>query len=139
MVRTDTTSIEIDLDIYKLIQAERKSFDETDNEILRRLLKLRPREVSDLEEGGLHIGYGVFLPNGTLLKRKYKGVLYEAPVKEGKIWVKGKSFTSPSGAAVEVTGSAVNGWQFWAVQRPEEKTYPKLSALKGLVAKERRK
>jgi hypothetical protein len=135
MVRTDTTTIEIDLEIYKLIQAERQSFDETNSEILRRLLKLGPREVSDSEEGGLNIGHGVFLPNGTLLKRKYKGVVYEAPVKEGKIWAKGKSFTSPSGAAVEVTGSAVNGWQFWAVKRPGEETLPTLSALKGIIVR----
>ena len=35
-------SIEIDLDVHKCLEAERQGFDEAPNDVLRRLLKLKP-------------------------------------------------------------------------------------------------
>jgi len=113
-------TIEIDLEIYKLIESERVSFEERETDILRRLLKLEKREANEQAEGMLNIGSGVALPNGTLLKCRHKGNEYEAPVKDGKIWVHGKGYTSPSGAAVALTDTSVNGWRFWKVKRPED-------------------
>jgi hypothetical protein len=133
MGKRDAKTIEIDLDVYKRIEAARESFDETENDILRRELKLGPAKTlqpSVTPEGGLNIGYGVFLPNGTQLQRLYKGKLYRAEVKGGKIWVHGKSFTSPSGSAIEVTKSSVNGWRFWDVKRPDDKKFKLLIKLR---------
>jgi hypothetical protein len=133
MVKRDRTTIQIDLELFKRIQGERRSFDETDNDILRRLLKLGPAippEGVDPSEGGLDLGSGVFLPNGTTLRRRYKGEAYIAPVERGQIMVKGRGFTSPSGAAVEITGSAVNGWRFWEVKRPQDADFQPLGMLR---------
>jgi len=60
------------------------------------------------------------LPNGTVLKKRFKGNLYEVLVKDGKIWVNGKGYTSPSGSAIAITNTSVNGWQFWEVKRPDD-------------------
>ncbi len=130
MANSEYSSIEIDLEIYKLIQSKRQSFHESENDILRRLLKLPQRSAPATQHGGLVIGNGVILPNGTLLRKRYKGDIYEVPVKDGKIWVHGKAFKSPSGAAVEITKSAVNGWRFWQVKRPDDVDW--LSSLADL-------
>ena len=71
MANSESTSIEIDLEIYKLIQSKRRSFHESENNILRRLLKLPQRSAPTAQQGGLNIGNGVILPNGTLLKKRY--------------------------------------------------------------------
>jgi len=79
----------------------------------------------------LNIGGGVFLPDGTILKKRYKGNLYETKVENGKIWINGRGYTSASGAAVAVTGSSVNGWRFWEVRRPEDIGFRLLANLRN--------
>jgi hypothetical protein len=128
-----SSTIEIDLDLYKLIEAERQSFDESENDILRRLLNLEQKQTPIVKHSGsqgVDIGSGVFLPDGTILKKRFKGNLYEFKVENGKIWVNGKGYTSASGAAVAVTGSSVNGWIFWKVKRPDDIDFRLLDDLR---------
>jgi hypothetical protein len=132
----ETITIEIDLEIHKLIESERRSFSETSGQILRRLLKLEPKETNisrSLSNDGLDIGDGVFLPNGTSLRKRYRGTLYEVSVENGKILYKGKGYTSASGAAVAVTGSSVNGWIFWESKRPDDIDYRLLNDIRHSV------
>jgi len=129
-----SSTIEIDLEVYKLIESARESFDESENDILRGLLNLSPKELhAGITSGnqGLGIGSGVFLPDGTILKKRYKGKLCEVKVENGKIWVNGRGYTSASGAAVAITGSAVNGWRFWEVQRPDDIDFRLLADLRN--------
>ena len=129
----ESITIEIDLETHKMIEAERKSFSESSAEILRRLLDLEPRVTPEIKlssNRGLDLGDDVFLPEGTLLKKRFKGNLYEISVKHGKIWFNGKGYTSASGAAVAVAGNSVNGWIFWEVKRPDDIGYGLLDDLR---------
>ena len=110
----EMTQISIDLEVNKEIQKRLETFNETPNQVLRRVFglpameKKSPREIT----AGLHVK-GVHLIKGLKLRKKYKGRMLEAEVKDDRILYNGKSFTSPSGAAVEATGHPVNGWRFW--------------------------
>ena len=127
----EMTHISIDLEVYKEIQKRLESFNETPNQILRRVFELpaiveeSPREITS----GLHLK-GVHLIEGLKLRKKYKGRMLEAEVKDGHILYDGKSFTSPSGAAVEATGHSVNGWRFWEFFDESAGTWRPLSILR---------
>jgi hypothetical protein len=134
-MKTSMTSVEIDLDIYKLIQGYRQSFEETDNDILRRLLNLpdieaKAKEPENQQEEGINLRHRVFLPKGTLLRSRYKGKEYEGEVKYNKIWVLGKGYNGPSPAAGAITSTSVNGWRFWEVKWPFEDKWILLDHLK---------
>jgi len=88
---TKSTTIDIDLEIYRLIENNRQSFNETQNEILRHLLGLGPSAKSIDDSGGINLGYGVFLPNGSKLRKIYKGTESIAEVKGSYIWIKGRN------------------------------------------------
>jgi len=139
VIRKNLTLIEIDIDVYKLIQAHRQSFGETDNDILRRLLSLPPKERPEPETGrreyaeGMSLRYGVILPNGTLLRCRHKGTEHKAEVNGNTIFLNGKRYTSPSSAAVAITGTSVNGWKFWEVNLHNEEGWILLDKLKKLT------
>ncbi|MBI4644127.1 MAG: DUF2924 domain-containing protein [Deltaproteobacteria bacterium] len=103
--------IEIDLEIYRLIETNRLSFDETLAEILRRLLGLKPSDKQKNSGRGMNLGYGVILPGGTLLKGEYKRAECQAEIKEGGILFDGERYNSLSAAAKKFGGP--NGWKFW--------------------------
>ena len=63
------------------------------------------------------------------LVREYKGKEYKARLlTSGKIKYKGKTYNTPSAAAVEVVKKPTNGWTFWYVQT-EEGSWKNLSSL----------
>lgn len=123
--------INIDLDVYKVIEQERKSFNETHNEILRRKYGFEPakEEKSEQQIGGLYVS-GVLLKNGLKLHSNYKGRIIEARVENNVIVYNGKSFTSPSAAAGEATGNSVNGWQWWLFFNEETGKWLTLNRLR---------
>jgi hypothetical protein len=128
MTRKSKT-IEIDLEIYRLIATNRLSFDETETEILRRLLGLKPVGKQQGNERGINIGYGVMLPEGTLLKREYNRGEVQAEVDDDSILCNGKRYKSPSGAAKKFGGP--NGWTFWYVKRPQDSEWVLLDELRN--------
>jgi hypothetical protein len=132
-------TIEIDFDIHKLIEAERRSFDEQPYEALRRLLKL-PEITRELARpaGRAWQSEGVTLEHGTKLrmtygrpKRTYTGV-----VLNGEWHVEGQVFDSPSGAAsgVAITSKGektrLNGWELWEVQQPGETRWIRIDVMR---------
>lgn len=133
-----TNSIEIDFDIHKMIEADRRSFDETPNVVLRRLLGLSEiREaVTKLEQSGRSwSSNGVELPHGTLLRATYNGRIHEGHIIDG-IWrIENKDFKSPSGALKGValtkkgTPPSVDGWAYWEVLFPETTEWVKINKL----------
>lgn len=136
-------AIEIDFDVHKLIEGERRGFDEAPNAALRRLLGLPPPPSKATEsESETARGWhdeGVFLPDGTRVRMTYgrgKQVI-EGQIRDGRWVIGGKTFASPSGAASElaVTKSGkktkLNGWNYFEVQLPGEKTWGSLSALRA--------
>lgn len=124
---TELRTIEIDFDVHKVIEAERRSFTEPPNAALRRLLKLReasrPEARKPLNTNGrAWSGEGVIIPHGTPVRMHYNGRLFEGHVIDGKWVIEGKSFDSPSGAA---SGTAItkkgkktrlDGWIYWEAQ-----------------------
>ena len=82
-------SIEIDFDVHKAIELARTSFSETENDVLRKLLKLGEASVttSSMETGGLPWSRkGVTLAHGTRLRMEYNGRQYSGAVENGE-WV----------------------------------------------------
>jgi hypothetical protein len=124
-----TKTIEIDLEIYRLIETNRSSFDETETDILRRLLGLKSLETQSPNGRPFNLGYGVILPHGTLLKGVYKRVEYQAEIKDGWLFFNGERYSSLSGAAKKFSGP--NGWKFWKmVKRPQDSEWIILNSLR---------
>jgi hypothetical protein len=144
-------SIEIDFDIHKLIEAERRGFDEPPFVALRRLLKLPEQTslpVTAVPESGVpwH-GEGVTLPHGTKLRMIYGRPkrTYPGTIIHGEWVVAGEKFDSPSGAAsgVAITGKGkktrLNGWELWEVQRPGEAEWVFIDVLRKQAAPEEKR
>jgi hypothetical protein len=138
----ETHSIEIDFEVYKMIEMERRSFSDSQNNALRRLLKL-PEKTSDLDDKTPIIdtkrswsSKGVILPHGTKVKMQYRGQQYFGEIIDGAWIVEGKSYISPSAAA---SGSAVTkdgqhpvlgGWKYWYVRRPSDADFIIINELR---------
>jgi hypothetical protein len=131
-----TTTIEIDLDVFKAIVKHSNYINEPANDVLKRLLtsreseQLKPmQQVSPTPIGGLTTK-GVFLRNGLRLQRFFKGKLFEAQVKDGFIEFNNKRYTSPSGAAVDASNGSVNGWIFWNYFDEQQNSWSPLEQLR---------
>ena len=136
-------SIEIDLDVHKKIELARLAFNEAPNDVLRRLLLID----ASLDRGAAHpesagigrpwSGKGVTLPHGTELKMEYNGAVYTGQIEDGVWVVEGMTATSPSDAASKVattregTKPSLNGWIYWAVKRPTDKSWRPIAMLRG--------
>jgi hypothetical protein len=141
-----TKTIEIDFDIHRLIESERRGFEEPENAALRRLLKLPEPpsqsapatriEQSAVTEVEPWSWKGVQLPHGTDLRMEYAGQIVHGRVEQGRWVVEGKHYKSPSDAA----GSSVktkdgsttnlNGWMYWEIKRPGESNWRRLQSMK---------
>lgn len=122
--------IEIDFETFKSLTLLRKNESHTYNDVIRELLGLETDADDEYSNPllGKVIG-GRFLPNGTKLRAKYKSLFYTGEIKQSQLIYDGKSFKSASAAAREVTGTNVNGLEFWDVKRPDDAGWNKLSNL----------
>jgi hypothetical protein len=113
-------TIEIDLDLHKAIEANRRAFEERENDILKRMLAIQMKgddqsgieSRQDQKREGFY-SKGVFLPKGRVLRGERNGISYEAEVTVKGIEWKGKLYPSLSAAASTATGTSTNGWIFW--------------------------
>jgi hypothetical protein len=96
--------IEIDFDTHRLIQLERRGFDEPEWMVLRRLLKLGPPAEEAPADKALRSWSkgGLTLPHGTELRMEYNGVLHLGRISDGAWEVEGQRAKSASGAAALV-------------------------------------
>lgn len=141
-------SIQVSLAAYKALTAKLEE-GQTYDDVIRELLQLDsdaeaepPHPLSHFEDvtsgfvrgfvgpaGGFH-SRGLWLPNGTELRARYKQQLYQARIEEGKwIDVDGNEHNSPSAAANAVTSTTVNGLRFWEAKRPTDGGWRRLEAL----------
>ncbi len=138
---SDLRSIEIDFDVHKAIETERKSFSESPNAVLRRLLGIagspaKTTAHSQTEGARAWAGKGVSLPHGTQLRMEYNGAQHVGEIADG-VWVaEGKTFNSPSAAAGGValtkkgTHPSLDGWEYWWVKRPSDHDWIALDNLR---------
>ena len=131
-------TIEIDFDVHKLIETERRGFDDPPLAALRRLLKLpdTPKEVVSEQPGGRPWTYkNVVLEHGTQLQMQYNHRTHEARIVDGRWLVEGEFYDSPSGAAVAVARTKegkptqLNGWDYWDVKSPGSSRWRPINLL----------
>lgn len=132
--------IEIDFDIYKLIEGERRGFEEPQYAALRRLLELPDILSSEsnedcVETNGKSWREGIVeIPHGSFARMEYdRGrQVYEGKFLDGQIVVNGNCFDSLSeGAkvlAVTKKGNSpsLNGWKYWYARLPGERKWRSL-------------
>jgi hypothetical protein len=132
--------IEIDWDIHKLIEAERRGFNEPPYVALRRLLHLPPVPETAAPKDIIGVGIpwtedGVSVPHGSEARMEYlRGAqVYEGQFLNGRLVVNGQAFDTLSAAAsalaVTRDGSKtnLNGWQYWKAKFPGEKHWRSLA------------
>jgi len=125
-------TIEVDFDVFKELTSRRASETITYNDVIRDLLGWKEKAV--LKTVTLPRGAnfkGVFFPDGTQFRATYKGRTYTAEIKNGA-WVDsdGTTRTSPSEAAVKITGKSWNGWRFWHCKRPGDPSWQLIDGLR---------
>lgn len=112
--------IDVDFEVFKALTALRRSEGMTENDVLRETLGLSKvaRSAGSAQskiatDGIPWVSKGVSFPHGTEFRATYKGQLHSGVVRDGALVVNGKRFSSPSAAAISITGNPVNGWRFW--------------------------
>ena len=129
------TSIEVDFEVFKALTVRRKTEATTHNDVIRELLRLPVATQAEVRpptsEGRGWVSKGVLFPNGTEFRATHKGRTYMGRVDDNQFVLDGKAVTSPSEAAVRITGSAVNGWRFWYCRFPHETRWRRIDSLRG--------
>jgi hypothetical protein len=121
-------TIEIDFEVFKEITVRRSAEDVTPNDVLREVLGLSKKQGFDSgpaekTDGRPWTTKGVTFPHGTEFRAMHKGQAYNSTVQDGALVLNGQRFSSPSAAAVSITGNAVNGWIFWECRLPGKQTW----------------
>ena len=132
---SDIHTIEIDLELHKVIEGARNNFNETASEILKRLIGAA-RAIAP--EGKSWISKGAELPHGTQLRMTYNGKQNTAVIENG-VWRldNGESSTSPSAASWQVArtkkgGHAhVDGWHYWEALLPTETKWQSINKFRN--------
>lgn len=134
----DHRTIEIDFAVHKRIEADRTSFGESANDVLRRLLGIggtvAAAKPTPTEGGRAWTGKGVTLPSGTQLRMNYNGRAIAGVVEDGVWLIDDRPFTSPSAAAGEICRTkagkktSIDGWKYWQAKRPGDDKWMAISA-----------
>lgn len=132
-------SIEIDFDVFKALMALRGSERDTYSDVLRDLLKL-PKYREPLSEAELRrssakgkvwqVNHHFRFPAETEFRARYKGKVHYASVADSLLQIDGRGYRNPSSAAAAITGTNVNGWEFWEAKLPDDPEWRKLSAYR---------
>jgi hypothetical protein len=130
------TVIDVDFEVFKELTVRRRSESMTENEVIRELLGLSapldPPKASSLSVSGgtPWVSKGVVFPHGTEFRATYKGQQHTGMVQNGSLVLNGKRFSSPSAAAVSITGNPVNGWMFWECLLPGTSKWKTIANLR---------
>ncbi|HVU00015.1 MAG TPA: hypothetical protein VHE33_21120 [Acidobacteriaceae bacterium] len=129
--------IDIDFEVFKELTNRRPTEDVTYNDVLRELLKL-PKPTGKSTKPGTVLGSKPWIvsdttfPVGSEFIADHKGKTYSGIVKDGKLELSdGSKFTTPSAAAMHITGTNVNGWRFWKCKLPGTSHFLLLERLRG--------
>jgi short-subunit dehydrogenase len=95
--------IQIDLEVYKAIVGNMETFDETPNDVLRKIFNIEMFSLKPL----------VNQTNAMVVRMHYQGKLFIGTMAGRAISYNGKTYNSPSKASTEITGTNRNGWRDW--------------------------
>lgn len=131
--------IDIDWDIHKLIEAERRGFEEPPFVALRRLLGLPDLEIRTPTQtaGEPWKEQGVVVPSGADARMVYRGKTHEGKFLNGQLHTGGRTFErlSPAAHFVATTKDgkkpSLNGWNYWQVKLPGEANWRYLKDLRA--------
>jgi hypothetical protein len=129
----ETETIRIDFEVYKALTSLRASSEISYNDVLRSLLRLPPTSGRTRGAKGpdsAWISKGIAFPNGTEFRGRYKGRSYAGIVEGGALVVNGKRYSSPSPAAISITGTQTDGWRFWECRRPGDSSWATIKTLR---------
>lgn len=89
------------------------------------------RDSMRMQHGAGFYSRGLFLPDQTQIRARYKGCTYSATIR-GEHWIDetGNKQTSPSAAATAITDTNVNGLRFWEAKRPGDTSWRTLDKLR---------
>lgn len=126
-------TIQIDFDVFKELTARRISESMTENDVIRNLLK-RKNAKDDPFDKLLNqkpwLSQGVLFPHGSKFRATYKNKKYAGTVVNGVLDINGERYTSPSSAAASITGSSVNGWEFWECSLPRSTNWTLITKMR---------
>jgi hypothetical protein len=130
-------NIQVDFEVFKELTARRTSESVNENDVIRELLGLNrnisepfTRQESTRTSQFPWVSKGVSFPHDTEFRATYKGQQYSGKVETGALVVSGERFTSPSAAAVSITGNPVNGWRFWECMLPGSSQWKLIASLR---------
>ena len=132
--------IPVDLEVHKALEAQRQTFSESHNDILRRILGILPKAATrsagtTFEEVVVWRRKGVGLPKGTRWRMSSANGEQNGNVVEGGFQHKGEVIPSPSRLATNIyrTKSGkktnLNGWRYVEVKRPGDVDWMMLGSL----------
>jgi hypothetical protein len=129
--------IDIDFEVFKELTSRRPAEHVTYNDVLRELLKLPQSMAKKSSQPGSNgnkpwVVSDTSFPAGSEFVADYKGNTYSGIAKDGKLEMSdGHKFTTPSAAAVHITGHNVNGWRFWRCKLPGAPQFVLIERLRG--------
>jgi len=128
-------TIEVDFDVFKQLTVRRETEEISYNDVIRELLGLGQSKANQTTEEATTstndwVAKGVRFPSATEFRANYKGQIRMGRVENGALIVNGKSYDSPSAAAVAITGGAVNGWRFWECRLPGKSSWQLIESLR---------
>jgi hypothetical protein len=136
---TDLRTIEVDFGVHKRVELERRSFAETPNAVLRRLLQIGDGQFAHSATPSGDRPWarkGVTLPHGTELRMEYNGRVHSGVIQNGAWIVEGGEYKSPSAAAGGVArtkngkSTSLDGWIYWQAKCPGETQWVGISQLR---------
>ncbi len=138
--------IKVSMDVLKQLTArleEGQSYDDVIRELLSLDSIIEPERAKEPLEIAFEqidrslqfrsdgfVSRGLWLPNSTQLRARYKQREFRAEIRNGD-WIdqNGAPHSSPSAAATAVTSTNVNGLRFWEAKRPTDKGWRRLDVL----------
>src|SRR5215831_11517324 len=113
-------TIEVSTDVFAALWAARQDNEQSEDEILRTLLKLKPAEKPTAPPARPKIGYadprnGLQFPEGFEVFRNYLGTTYRARAINGA-WVRednGEAYPSLNALNQSVGAKFQNAWRSW--------------------------
>lgn len=127
--------IDIDFEVFKELTIRRPTEEVTYNDVIRSMLKLPSTSKtpkSGAPGGKPWVVSDTNFPAGSEFMAEYKGKVYSGIVRDGKLMLDdGGAYSTPSAAAVQITGTNVNGWRFWRCKLPGTSQYVLIERLRG--------